>query len=181
MITILNGDATAPTTPGVKIIAHVCNDENAWGSGFVLAVSAKWKRPEEQYRKWAGGDSETDMTGGSLVLTPPIFRLGETQLIQVEPEIYVANMVAQKLYSTYHAAKNLKAGDTRPPIRYEALKECLQNLKILADKLDASVHMPRIGCERAGGSWAKVEDLVTLELDGLDIYVYDFPGSNFNP
>jgi O-acetyl-ADP-ribose deacetylase (regulator of RNase III) len=47
------GDATDPRADGSKqILAHVCNDIGAWGSGFVLAISARWKQPEDAYREW---------------------------------------------------------------------------------------------------------------------------------
>jgi hypothetical protein len=34
-IAYLIGDTKAPTTPGPKMIVHVCNDISAWGKGFV--------------------------------------------------------------------------------------------------------------------------------------------------
>jgi hypothetical protein len=46
------GDATNPQTKGNKIIVHVCNDIGGWGKGFVLAISKRWKQPEQQYRAW---------------------------------------------------------------------------------------------------------------------------------
>ncbi|GHA76937.1 Appr-1-p processing protein [Streptomyces termitum] len=50
---------------------------------------------------------------------------------------------------------------------------------LLADKaaeLGASVHMPRIGCGLAGGSWGRVEPLVRKRLveRGTEVTVYDF-------
>ncbi|MEU2680946.1 hypothetical protein ABZ638_29070 [Streptomyces sp. NPDC007107] len=41
--------------------------------------------------------------------------------------------------------------------------------------LGASVHMPRIGCGLAGGTWARVEPLVTgrLVARGIEVTVYD--------
>lgn len=54
-MTVINyttGDATAPTTQGNKIIVHICNDVGGWGKGFVLAISKKWKQPEQNYREW---------------------------------------------------------------------------------------------------------------------------------
>ena len=47
MINYLTRDATAPTAIGNKIIVHICNDIGAWGKGFVMALSKKWK-------DWAG-------------------------------------------------------------------------------------------------------------------------------
>ncbi|WP_436847462.1 hypothetical protein [Streptomyces aureus] len=38
------------------------------------------------------------------------------------------------------------------------------------------MHMPRIGCGLAGGSWSRVEPLVTERLvrRGLSVTVYDY-------
>lgn len=71
-LTYLKGDATAPSYKGMKIIVHICNDVGAWGKGFVLAVSKRWKDPEIEYRKWHNIGTD--------------FRLGEVQFVQ---EVFV--------------------------------------------------------------------------------------------
>ena len=81
-IIYLKGDATAPSSKGMKIIAHICNDIGGWGKGFVLAISKRWKEPEQKYRQWYQGKEN--------------FWLSEVRLVQVEPYIYVANMIAQR-------------------------------------------------------------------------------------
>ena len=42
--------------------------------------------------------------------------------------------------------------------------------------LEASVHMPRIGCGLAGGKWEEIEPIITDELtsQGIEVSVYDF-------
>lgn len=44
-----------------------------------------------------------------------------------------------------------------------------------ASRWNASVHMPRIGCGLAGGSWGKVEPIIQEELcdKGVQVFVYD--------
>lgn len=54
-ISYVIGDATDPPRDRPGIIAHVCNDIGAWGKGFVLALSRRWKQPEQDFRAWAGG------------------------------------------------------------------------------------------------------------------------------
>jgi O-acetyl-ADP-ribose deacetylase (regulator of RNase III) len=46
---------------------------------------------------------------------------------------------------------------------------------IKAAELDASVHMPRIGCGLAGGDWSRVEPLILRRLveRGVAVTVYD--------
>lgn len=155
-IIYLKGDATSPQASGTKIIAHICNDIGGWGKGFVLAISKRWQQPEKAYREWHKNRSKND------------FELGNIQLIQVEPYIYIANMIAQR---------GVKTGrSTGAPIRYEALEACLKKLTTEAQTLGASVHMPRIGCGLAGGKWEKIEPLIekTLLVNNVDVYIYDF-------
>ncbi|MDR1319828.1 MAG: macro domain-containing protein [Gracilibacteraceae bacterium] len=152
-IAYINGDATSPQAKGVKIIAHICNDIGGWGKGFVLAVSKKWSEPEKQYRAWYNSKEN--------------FTLGEVQFVQAEQYIYVANMIGQK---------GIKPGSQGPPIRYEAVEACLSKLAQKAAELNASVHMPRIGCGLAGGRWEKIEPLICRALieKGVEVFVYDY-------
>jgi O-acetyl-ADP-ribose deacetylase (regulator of RNase III) len=63
-------------------------------------------------------------------------------------------------------------------VRYEAIDTALGALAGKAVELGASVHMPRIGCGLAGGSWARVEPLVVERLAkrGIRVTVYDLDG-----
>lgn len=165
MINYVTGDATDPIGDGDKIIAHVCNNRGGWGAGFVVALSKKWSEPEAQYRRWhsKGNASPHDWDG-----TP--FILGQTVLVKVEqsPSLYVANMIAQSGYG---------AGD-KPPIRYDALEKCLYALASITRRTaNASVHMPRIGCGIAGGTWDRIEPIIenTLIDNGINVTVYDLP------
>jgi O-acetyl-ADP-ribose deacetylase (regulator of RNase III) len=152
-ITYLKGDATCPQARGVKIICHVCNDSGGWGKGFVLALSKRWEKPEDAYRAWySSGEG---------------FALGAVQFVQVEPYIWVANLIGQR---------GTKTGSSGPPVRYEAIAAGLAKVAEKARELGGSVHMPRIGCGLAGGEWAKVEPLIEQYLcgAGVAVTVYDF-------
>lgn len=155
-ITYLKGDATQPQASGNKIIAHICNDIGGWGKGFVLAISRRWAEPEKAYREWYNNRTNES------------FELGDIKIVQAENEIYVANMIAQ------HGIKSTR--ETGAPIRYEAVNDCLEKLCTEAKKLNASVHMPRIGCGLAGGTWDRIEPIILKALSENDIavYVYDF-------
>jgi O-acetyl-ADP-ribose deacetylase (regulator of RNase III) len=154
-IRYLQGDATQPQARGHRIIAHVCNDRGRWGKGFVVALSRRWAEPEAAYRAWYQERAGND------------FGLGAVQLVPVEPHTWVANMVAQH---------GMKAGPAGPPIRYEAVRTCLAKLAEMAREHDASVHMPRIGCGLAGGTWERIEPIIADELSakGIEVTVYDF-------
>jgi O-acetyl-ADP-ribose deacetylase (regulator of RNase III) len=150
-INYINGDATRPIGGGNKIIAHICNDIGGWSRGFVLALSKRWSLPERMYRGWHRGDG---------------FSLGDVQFMEVEEDIWVANMICQHGINTV---------DGIPPIRYGSLLKALTTLKYNAFELRASVHMPRIGCGLAGGEWSKVEPLIKKALCdwGISVFVYD--------
>lgn len=155
MIQYVVGDATRPQGEGSKIIAHVCNDRGGWGAGFVVALSRRWWKPESAYRR--------AVENHSLVL-------GDVHFVQnVESDLMVANMIAQAGYN--------QPGSDTIPLRYEALKECLQKVADYANYHGASVHMPRIGCGLAGGKWAEVEKLIDASLIALKVpvTVYDLP------
>ncbi|WP_018353282.1 macro domain-containing protein [Longispora albida] len=154
-IRYLKGDATSPQAKGPKVVAHVCNDLGGWGKGFVLAISRRWPEPERDYRAWHRGRAGNG------------FGLGATRLVQVQPDLWVANMVGQR---------GTRTGSAGPPVRYEAIGKCLAALAGHASALGASVHMPRIGCGLAGGRWELVEPLVerTLVAAGIEVTVYDF-------
>lgn len=140
------GDATQPQGEGNKIICHICNDIGAWGAGFVLAISKRWKFPEQYYR------------------ARKQYILGEVDVFQVEDDIFVANMIAQH--------KTISYKDDVPPIRYDAVKTALIAVNDIAVNNDATLHMPRIGCGLGGGEWGVIESIIK-EVVTVDVTVYD--------
>lgn len=153
-INYIKGDATSPQGVGNKIIAHVCNDVGGWGKGFVMAISNRWAEPEKQYRHWYESKES--------------FELGQTQMVQVEFDTWVANMIGQRDIK--------KDKDGNPPIRYEAILNALKQVAVFAIEKNATVHMPRIGCGLAGGKWESIESIILLELlqKEIPVTVYDF-------
>ena len=145
------GDATDPIGDGPRIIAHVTNDRNTWGAGFVLAVSRRWPEPEAAYR----GDVSYN-------------QLGLVNVVSVGPDLYVANMCAQHGLPTW---ENPVALD------YKALGSCLDFLCEKATYLGASIHAPRFGAGIAGGHWPTIEALIKQRLivNRIDVTIYDLP------
>ena len=150
-IKYMRGDATRPSKKGNKIIIHICNDIGAWGAGFVLAVSRRWPKPKAEYLK--------AVRNGEL-------KLGDIQMVKVEEDTWVANMIAQR---------DIVTRNRLPPIRYNALGKCLAKVAQEAERIKASVHMPRIGCGLAGGKWELVEPLIVTHLGKVENFVYDLP------
>jgi O-acetyl-ADP-ribose deacetylase (regulator of RNase III) len=158
-LTYLVGDATQACVSGPAILVHIVSDAGGWGKGFVLAISKRWSAPEQAYRHWYRTRHESPV---------PAFALGEVQLVEVAPQQWVANMLAQK--GQYPDKQGT------PPIRYPAVLQCLQTVAQAATQHQASVHMPRIGCGLAGGRWEQMEELINQSLlaHNIPTYVYDF-------
>ncbi|SEW30969.1 macro domain-containing protein [Chitinophaga arvensicola] len=155
IINYITGDALKPVGEGNKIIVHVCNDIGAWGKGFVLPLAKKWPRTKAVY------------LDAFKSATPP--QLGDIQLINVEQNMWVVNMIGQHKITT----RQTKGGI--PPVRYEAILAALRQVAVIATELSAAVHMPRIGCGLAGGTWDKIEPLIQDAFSPVEVgvYVYD--------
>ena len=150
------GDATLRVGDGPCIIAHICNDIGGWGKGFVQPLGRRYPEAEAQYRAWFRRK------------TDPPFALGQVQFVEAAPQVWVANMIAQ------HGIG--RPGPT-PPIRHEALRECLGHVRAFAQAHGGFVQMPRIGCGLAGGKWEEVSKIVEEELvlHHLFVLVLDLP------
>lgn len=161
-ITYIEGDATTPRGNDNKVIAHICNDSGKWGKGFVVALSRRWREPEEKYRAWY--KDRGHLSSG--------WKLGAVRFVEIggqatlfEGKLWVANMIAQH---------GIKSWDNQIPIRYGALSLALQAVAEFAKKNDASVHTPRLGAGLAGGDWKIIERLITEALveQGIAVTVY---------
>ena len=138
-IAYLKGSVLVPRAKGARVIGHVVNNRTVnWGGrGVAMALRKKWPQAQEDFRTW----------GRSRRLSRA---LGEVCMSQVEPDLTIANMVAQVGYGEA----------SKPRIRYAALKSCLAEVSLYASDRRATLHIPRIGCGQAGGSWDVVRDLI---------------------
>lgn len=148
MITYLKGDATDPVGDGKKFIIHVVNDVGAWGAGFVLALSRKWKEPEQWYRQHPQ-------------------KLGDIQIVGVEKDITVISMCAQTLRQSYLEGEI--------PLKYDYLQRCLFQVNSVTGlmSMPCSIHAPRFGSGLARGNWDIIEIMIKEELKYVDVFIYD--------
>jgi O-acetyl-ADP-ribose deacetylase (regulator of RNase III) len=158
MIKYVKGDATKPVGDGPKIIAHICNDSGRWGAGFVLAVNKLSPDPRDEYFDWYNAVTSSKLGFKFLPL-------GIVQYVPFDGDSnVVANMVSQHgTVSEYNPH----------PISYAALEYCLMDVASQADTMNASIHMPRIGCGLARGNWSVVESIIDKTLEDVDVTVYD--------
>lgn len=154
-IRYLKGDATEPRGSERKIIAFIINDKgHSWGAGFARVVQKKWPFVREEFQYW-------------LEHKRAEFSIGNVHASKVEEDLMVFEMIAQHGYGA----------SPTPRIRYGALEACLRKLYHEALGQKTSVHMPRIGCGQAGGSWWIVSELIDdiLVKQGIRVTVYDLP------
>jgi len=134
---------------------QICDEEGSWG-GFARSLSHRWPDLELHFRAWERGE----------IAGAPPFRLGSVLVVQVEPEIWVGNMLAKR-------GKHARRGST--VIDYHALDQALATVTDEAISLGLSVHMPRIGASLAGGQWHLIERIVKARLcaETVPVTVYD--------
>jgi O-acetyl-ADP-ribose deacetylase (regulator of RNase III) len=158
-LVLVHGDATNPRGPRPWLIVHLVNDRTAnWGGAFARCLRERYQLAQDDFRDWARQGS------GRL-------RLGSTFFSEVDDDLFVASMVAQRGYGR----------PDKPRIRYAALKQCLHAVAEHAKANDATVHMPRIGAGQAGGRWSLIRELVedALTRQGVRVIVYAPPGTPF--
>jgi len=137
------GDATKPVKiPAV--IAHVCNTVGAWGSGFVIPLGNMYPQAKQDF------------------LSVPNRPLEDVSIIDCGNGIFVANMVSQE---------GIRARKGERPLRYGVLHTCLDQVQKFAAANGATVHMPRIGADRAGGEWPVIKSIITNTM-AVNTYVY---------
>lgn len=157
-ISYLWGDALKPRGGGNQIIAHVVNDKtpNWGGTGFARALRKAMPSAQADFEEWVTSDRRR-------------LSLGNVRPVELGQKVAVVSMIAQHGYGP----------STRPRIRYNALRNCLQRLAAIAIDKRASVHMPRIGSGQSRGRWPIVAELIDeiLVRRGVPVTVYSVPSS----
>lgn len=168
VITYVEGDATKPTGKSkYQIIVHIVNDEGVMGSGIARVIREKWPHVYEQYQALFAEPAKKRATAQ-----------GQIQVVRADGNLFVCNLFGQSGVGDFNGL---------PAVRYGAVEEGLMRLrgrvKKSAIRSETAIAMPRIGCGLAGGSWAKVEEVINRVFEGSDlpITVYDMPGQTFNP
>lgn len=154
----VDGDALQPRGKGKKLLAHVVPNTTAiWGGrGFASALRRRFPETWEAFQ-------------GDTVRAKRQPVLGDVFVAEVSDEVTVAHMVAQQGIGP---SKNQR-------LRYAALSQCLQAVREQAIKLNATVHMPRVGTGHGGADWQVVKELIAEELvdKGVQTTVYRLPAN----
>ena len=121
MINELYKDITSVTS---GIVAHGVNCQKAMGSGVALAIKTKWPLIYEMY-----------MASNTV--------LGDTDVIEVDDMLYVANCYTQEYYGN--------CGGVFASV--DAITSSLRVVYENAKLYNISVNLPKIGSERGGLDW----------------------------
>ncbi len=96
MLQYKKGDVTKPQGSGPKVIPHCCNDVGRFGAGVALAIAKKWPQVKDLYLAWYRSDpSLLANDAGEVCEVTGRMGLGESQLVKVEPDIWVVNIIGQ--------------------------------------------------------------------------------------
>lgn len=152
------GDATNPVESGKIGIFHIVNSLGGWGSGFVIPLGQKYPQSKKDYLNWYNTGQKQQIP----------FMLGEVFTTTVSNDLYIFNILAQKAFGF----KNI------PPIRYEALRECLIKINDFAKNNLDYIIGPRIGAKRSGGDWKIISKMIEKYVE-IPVVIYDLPNENW--
>lgn len=138
-----------------SVIAHVCNDKGAFGSGFVVPLANRFPLAKERYFNWYRQGHEEYSES---------FVLGNTQFVIVDDRVVVAQMIAQTL------------GGHRP-LYYNHLSKCMDAVAEYAIETDARIVAPLFGAGLACGNWNIIESLIedSWSRRGIETNIYFLP------
>jgi hypothetical protein len=178
MIEYIEGDLFADVPrqdDDCVIIAHCCNNIGAWGAGFVVPLGKKYPTAKSSY----------------LELSQRI--LGQTQFIETFNSVFVANMIGQEGIGPKIDENNKLV----PPIRYEAIRSCMEQVAAFAKELKlrqmsflpnpkVRIVCPLFGAGLAGGDWNIIEKMIISiwDSEGINVNIYylsQFLPNNWTP
>lgn len=131
--TIINGDILKAK---FGIVCHQVNCRGKMGAGIALKIRKKWP---QAYKDYMEAYEERRLIPGEVILSTI-----------VPDQLYVANICGQLDY-----------GRNKQYTIYEAVKQGLQKVNIIANELGLLVYIPKnMGCALAGGDWNIVSSII---------------------
>lgn len=148
MINYIHGDVF---TSKANIIAHGCNCRGGFGAGIAVQVVKKFPKAKEMYM------TKFHEKGWTV---------GEVQLVEVGPHLYIANCATQDRYGSP------KGGQVY--VSYEGFEVVMKELYRICKEKNYTLAMPKIGSDLAGGDWNRLESIINKVFIDLsvDVYIY---------
>ena len=139
----------------IDIFIHGCNAQGVMGSGIALQVKQEFPRCFDTYLQHVNAHGK-----GSPKLVGTV-----APFIDHDQHLVIMNAITQ-----------LNFGHSGKFVSYRAIWECFSLIKEYVKQLDTDafdIHYPLIGCDRGGGDWSIVNDII-------DTVFYDSPDINRN-
>jgi hypothetical protein len=136
------------------IILQQVNAQGCMGSGFAKALFEKWPEVRARYYKTLGPAYTQDLNGQ--------YFMGSHEIIQVEPEIYVVNIVSQRFFGRNGGRYT----------SYDALDDALKALAPFCEGKE--IHHPALGAGLGGGRWPIIASIIEENL-GTDTTLWLLP------
>lgn len=148
MIKEVKGDLLQATE---NIIGHQVNCQGVMGAGLALKIRSKHPIVFERYKQLVN-----KYNNNKEIL------LGNTQIIKINENKYVANLFGQFNY-----------GRNQRHTNYNSLYQALETLKKKAKKHNLTVALPYgLGCGLAGGDWNIVWVLINKAFEDYEVTIY---------
>jgi hypothetical protein len=162
-LTYKKGDLFKNLPDSPVMIAHVCNNVDSWGAGFVLAINKYSMLPKQKYHEYMANMKKCNNS-------PTI---GSTNFVRLDDGNMIANMIAQN--------SHIQRGEQHP-LRYFALMECMRQVRANTNgKYNPhEIYCPKFGSDRARGHWPAIERMI-IECwvdKGIDVTVFELGGKN---
>lgn len=142
-VNLIEGNILTPPTHNENtIICHQVNCRAAMGAGLARQIRDKWPVVFDEYVK---------------VCSPK--KLGDFQVVQVAPQLYVANLFGQSSF-----------GRDKRQTNYAALGTAL--FRAMKEHPNATFRVPYgLGCGLAGGNWVTVLNLIEEAANAWNVNV----------
>lgn len=149
-------------------VPHICNDVKAWGAGFVIPLGRHYPEAKKAYHETVSVNSLMKLghTGYATCTHAEYRKRNNIQAVEGDKgSVIIANMIAQK-------GTGFKDGV--PPIRYDALKACMEDVKatVLQSPVKSRICCPAFGSGLAGGDWNIIEKMIEEIWKDIPVYVY---------
>ena len=164
MISFIDGDVTKVKIDGPYIIPHIVNHSNSLGAGVALSLAKKWPFVKNLYHSWYNDSIYTDELNDDIE-----WMLGQVQFVQINDDVYVANMIGQAT-----PGGDIIDGVYLAPIRWDCVREAMLRVRAFAKEHGLKIVAPYFGTELAGGTEEALLQLVNELWSELDVTLVKF-------
>lgn len=154
MIKYIKGDAVEALKNGdVDYLIHCCNAQGVMGSGIAKQIKKEFPESYQKYHDFCNSTPDVKERMGMVV----------------DNEDGVLNLIGQESYGPSNG---------RRYVHYGYLQRGLISAWFICQFTPMGSHRPKVAipykmaCDRAGGNWEVVEEMIEVMFDEGDVYIY---------